>query len=418
MSKHEHFEELGALAAIGQISVEEDKELNSHLSDCPSCREAYHDYVRLLHKQLPQAAPRRWSLKEAVSRHGSGGELRERFFARARAEGINLSREGERRIRGPQAVRWNHLPWRHAAAAAGFVVVLVVGALAGRMYQIVPRSTVPDTRLTELARQNHILRSELAAVYRSIELKSADLAQLEEYKAVSAESVRKLQSELEQVRTEAARLNAALQQAQQENTGLAGANQQSEKLIADLRTKVEKLHLTDAENMASLVAQEGRIRELTQALQAESARVEQERQLTAVGQEVRKLMGARDLHIIDVHDVDGRGKSAKSFGRVFYAQGQSLIFYAFDLPTGKLTPAKYSFQAWGHREAVSQSARNLGTFQVDHHEQRRWVLKVNDPALLRDIDAVFVTAESLDYTREPNGQKLLYAYLGGLPNHP
>jgi hypothetical protein len=95
-----------------------------------------------------------------------------------------------------------------------------------------------------------------------------------------------------------------------------------------------------------------------------------------------------------------------------------LVFYAFDLPSGRLTPAKYTFQAWGQRESVSHSVRNLGTFAVDDHEQRRWVLKVNDPKLLKGIDSVFVTAEALGDAGEPRGKKLLYAYIVGEPNHP
>ena len=134
--------------------------------------------------------------------------------------------------------------------------------------------------------------------------------------------------------------------------------------------------------------------------------------------DVRQLMGARNLHIMDVHDTDGTGKSAKAFGRVFYAEGQSLIFYAFDLPGGKLTAAKYTFQAWGENEAVSHSMRKLGTFAVDDHEQRRWVLKVNDAKLLKGIDSVFVTAEISGDVGEPRGKKLLYAYVVGEPNHP
>ena len=55
---------------------------------------------------------------------------------------------------------------------------------------------------------------------------------------------------------------------------------------------------------------------------------------------------------------------------------------------------------------------------MDDHEQRRWVLKVTDPVLLRDIDSVFVTAEAFGDAKEPRGRKLLYAYIVGQPNHP
>jgi hypothetical protein len=50
--------------------------------------------------------------------------------------------------------------------------------------------------------------------------------------------------------------------------------------------------------------------------------------------------------------------------------------------------------------------------------QRRWVLKLTDPALLSEIDSAFVTLEkSDDTTKSPNGKKLLSAYLGTPANH-
>src|SRR4029077_5956241 len=183
-------------------------------------------------------------------------------------------------------------------------------------------------------------------------------------------------------------------------------------------TKNEKLHRENVDNLTARVLLEGQVRELKESVAQQAASFEQEQQLFAASKDVRQLMGARNLHIMDVHDTDGAGKAAKAFGRVFYAEGQSLVFYAFDLQSGHLTPAKYTFQAWGENESVSHSLRNLGTFTVDDHEQRRWVLKVNDAKLLGGIDSVFVTAETVSDTREPHGKKLLYAYIVGQANHP
>ncbi len=419
MSRHEHFEELGALAAIGQVTAEEDKELSAHLSECSSCREAYADYVRVLHQQLPTAEPRRWKLADGVFRLGGNGELRERFFARARAEGIDLSEQAGRLNGKPLAGAWSRFSWRYAMTAVAILLISVCFVIAGRSYRIVPRSAVPDTRLADLAAERDSFQSQLTAALQSIDSKSAELQKrMKEQNAASTATLLALQKQMEEAGREAERLNAALQSAQQEKTALASTSQQHETLIADLKSQLEKVRLADADNIAALVVQQARIKELTEALQAENEKVERERQLSAVSQDVRKLMGARNLHIIDVHDVDGGGKSAKSFGRVFYTEGDSLVFYAFDLPNGKLTNAKYYFQAWGEREATTQSPRNLGVFQVDDHEQRRWVLKVNDSQLLRGIDAVFVTAEATASTAEPRGKKLLYAYLGGQANHP
>lgn len=137
----------------------------------------------------------------------------------------------------------------------------------------------------------------------------------------------------------------------------------------------------------------------------------------AASQDVRQMMGARNLHIIDVFDADGH-ESRKSFGRVFYVEGKSLIFYAFDLTQKSSRGAKVSFQAWGQREAVKNIAKNLGVFYIDDHDQSRWVLKVDDPNKLASIDSVFVTVEAFGGADRPTGQKLLYAYLGSPANHP
>jgi uncharacterized coiled-coil protein SlyX len=175
---------------------------------------------------------------------------------------------------------------------------------------------------------------------------------------------------------------------------------------------------SDQDNVdATLVEQQMKINDLTSQLREKAALVERERQLSSVAKDVRELMGARNLHILDVFDVDGNGKSKKSFGRVFLVQGKSLIFYAFDLGD-RGNPAKVSFQAWGQLDGRETGAKNLGVFYVDDHAQQRWVLKVNDPAKLSAISSVFVTVEPLGGADRPTGKKLLYAYLGTQANHP
>jgi len=56
---------------------------------------------------------------------------------------------------------------------------------------------------------------------------------------------------------------------------------------------------------------------------------------------------------------------------------------------------------------------------VDDKVQRRWVLKVDDPRQLAEINSVFVTLEPHDGGSEkPRGHKILYAFLSGQANHP
>src|SRR5437879_9857014 len=107
--------------------------------------------------------------------------------------------------------------------------------------------------------------------------------------------------------------------------------------------------------------------------------MDRDRRLLVADRDIRDLMGARNLRIIDVFDVDGKGKTRGRFGRVFYTEGKSLIFYAFDLGDQKTSLSKASFQAWGRRESKQESAQSLGIFYVDDQKQNRWVLKFDDP---------------------------------------
>jgi hypothetical protein len=128
-------------------------------------------------------------------------------------------------------------------------------------------------------------------------------------------------------------------------------------------------------------------------------------------------MGARNLHIVDVYDSDARLKKQKSFGRIFYTEGKSLIFYAYDLDERKLANASYAFEVWGERLGEPTSVRNLGILYADDKAQKRWALKVNDPQQLAEINSVFVTLQHHD-GKNPLGQRILFAFLGGTANHP
>jgi hypothetical protein len=130
-------------------------------------------------------------------------------------------------------------------------------------------------------------------------------------------------------------------------------------------------------------------------------------------------MGARDLLIADVFDVDQNGRNRPAFGRVFYTKNKSLIFYAFDLDK-EPGLRNASFQAWGTRAGGQGSKHpvNMGVLYIDNKENRRWTLKFDDPKILEQIDAVFVTAEPNGGSDRPRGKQRLYAYLRSQANHP
>ena len=163
---------------------------------------------------------------------------------------------------------------------------------------------------------------------------------------------------------------------------------------------------------------------MTQLLKVREQALDQKEAETARGQElleydrdIRELMGARELYMADVHDVSGKG-TAKTYGRVFFTKGKSLIFYAFDLDAQPGVQNARSFQAWGRKGPDKEQARNLGIFYEDNVSKKRWVLKADDPKTLEDIDAVFVTVEPNGGSQHPSGKPLLFAYLRVNPNHP
>jgi len=196
-------------------------------------------------------------------------------------------------------------------------------------------------------------------------------------------------------------------------TQIADAN----KTLSAARIELASVRSAKDEEDAALVVQQFKLTEFSEQIKNERSSADRERQLSQTVSDARDLMGARNLHIIDVSDVDGDGKAKKSFGRVFFTEGKSLIFYAFDLGH-KGNAAKVSFQAWGQWEGQDKIAKNLGVFHVDDNAQRRWVVKVDDPEKLKNINTLFVTVEPLGGTVHPTGKKLLYAYFGLQPNHP
>jgi hypothetical protein len=184
---------------------------------------------------------------------------------------------------------------------------------------------------------------------------------------------------------------------QQELTALKAQRQQDQVHYASLEIEVTDLHqrLTDSEN---------RVKDSTQYL--------------AQDRDIRELMGARQLYIADVNDMDATGQLRRPFGRVFYTKGKSLVFYAFDLDQ-QPGVREASFQAWAHEGSDRTHPVSLGIFYVDSEANRRWALKTEDPKLLAEINSVFVTVEPKGGSQKPTGKQLLYAYLKSeVPNHP
>jgi len=272
----------------------------------------------------------------------------------------------------------------------------------------IPSVTSNQNRESEIS----ALQVQIARLKDDLRAKDQRLESLSERLNSSSENNKTLletRAELELSRND-------LQQKLRETQGLLQASIDEK---AGFQEKLNGLKNSLNDVQTSYVADEIRIRELKEQLADKAGNAERNAQLLERDRDIRDLMTARNLHIYDVFDTDAKGKTKPAFGRIFYTEGKSLIFYAYDLNETKLANTNYHYRVWGSQEAQKDKITSLGVFYSDDKTQRRWVFKCNNPKILGQIDSVFVTLEpSGSDSLKPKGQKLLDAYLGGVANHP
>ena len=405
MNTHEQYEELCALAASGQASQVELADLRSHLESCPSCRTAAYDFTQVSAQALSQLAAKRLHCQIP-----SG--MTQRFVARARSEGIEITRENV-----PKAIPPNRRTLFLGIGAVA-AVILIVGFLmigkqrssptAGDHRQLpgYPTTVAFPSVPPQIAQaQDNGLQQQLASARTEVNSMGA--------------TIRAQRTELESASKARDDLNARLTEAEQGSALAQSERSQREARIAQLEGEIERARSEKNASDTVLALQETELRELRRQVSDEAEALGQQQELAAKGSDVRDLVVARNLHIIDVHDRDGDGKSQRAFGRIFYTEGKSLIFYAYDLADPRKLDAKVSFYVWGERLGAEKPIRSLGIFHNDDVNDGRWVLTFDDPSVLAQINSVFVTVESSrKAVKEPGGRRILFAFLGDKPNHP
>ncbi len=191
------------------------------------------------------------------------------------------------------------------------------------------------------------------------------LAQLQTDEAQKEQELGKLRSALRALEERSNKLQAASSQSEAQ---LLALSQERDSLTTQLqtlnqsygmdRTELANLRLERDKTLTRTSSLEAKIAELTSANKDQERRLKDTDQYLSSDRDIRELMGARKLYIADVFDVDGSSRTKKPFGRVFYTQGKSLIFYAFDLDHEPGVVNASTFQVWGQREAPQgQQAR-------------------------------------------------------------
>jgi hypothetical protein len=407
------------------------QDLRQHLNECADCREQYREFTQFLLPQLSISSDNESSFETGYS-PVDRKRLRKEFLARAQKSGMTFSQDalrGAEKI-GPQRTSilliptsWSLSRWALAACVAA---LLFAGGYATHFAFV--RRDLASMRAaagtTSAPQSGHAGLSANAAGNPVAQLRATDEADAKTIAALQqklSETVAELEDAQRSLKVYEGGQSALQDQLNQKNAQIVSLQSQAQandQNAADLRGQVAQLQQRISDSQASMAANQLRIRDLSDQLSSQTASLDRERQMLSVGRDVRDLMGARNLHIIDVHDANGAGEDRKLFGRIFYTEGKSLIFYAFDLDEKKVQNADYSFEAWGERLGQPSSVKSLGVLYVDDKTQQRWSLKVDDPRQLAEINSVFVTLEPHAGDGKPQGKRILFAFLGGKANHP
>src|SRR5205823_5038414 len=304
MQKHEHFEELCALVPIGQLTAAEYLELGEHLKGCISCRHATEDFSLVL-DQLPVAET---DVDEKTLRSLQGDSYRERFLKRASGEGIPFSEEilhPQKRSR-PWYKPGQRASYFYAFAATAAVVVFAVA------YQISWQHHPRQSPVT--AQVNHAISAPADDGKSTLIAKlQASVGTLEDQTDQQKQVIAALQGRVKNSAINSASTKAQLAEANAELSRLQTQIADANKTLSAARIELASVRSAKDEEDAALVVQQFKLTEFSEQIKNERSSADRERQLSQTVSDARDLMDARNLHIIDVPDVDGVVKAEKSF---------------------------------------------------------------------------------------------------------
>lgn len=401
MVDHVRYEELTAMAAGGFLSAIESTELREHLAVCAECRRDLQELREVVHSGLP-LLPEFSAAFEKVNASPDEG-FRQRFLERAQGEGLRFSPSTQK----PESRSWFHLAPRLAFASAIACMVLLAVFYGPRISRRLASMMQAENDVNRLARENAAYSAQAAERDQELAVQQKEINDLRRQLGASLKTA-------ESFRRDGQEKGVRLERSTSETAQLLDELEDRDKQLSTAADEIARINQLRATDEASLEAQQIRIKEISDQIRIADATVDMERQLSAAGQDIRQLLMSRQLHVVDVRDIDENGKPSGSFARIFLTQGKSLMFFAFDLNGPRAANAKVRFQVWGEQLGKKGSVRSLGFLTVDDKTQSRWVLEVNNPSALNNVNAVFVTVSTP--TNSGNGPRELYAYLGA-PNH-
>lgn len=419
-TNHERFGELSALALVGQLSPSEYQELRRHLESCIACREEHRDFADVLGRQLPLLHQHPVLDSETGESDDIAGE-KSKVFSVER-DPVAESALGWRR---PPAIKvqkhWlvpKRVPQLVAAGCLALLVTVLLFGFGILRYELRERSLM--AALAALKAEVGVLRGRAAsnpsvnssAGGQGVNIPATRVNQRSEL------ALRALEARLNASKSELRLLKDELEKTRRQETETSVSAQFSRDALKKKTQEVEALNQERDQTLAAVQAKVQEIQALSLELSEAHESLARDRDLLAHDRDIRDLMGARNLRMIDIADVDSKGRTRKPIGRLFYTEGKSLVFYAYDLDRGAPSMKNAAFQVWGSKNPDQSSVRSLGIFYRDLQNANSWVLSFDNPRVLAEIDSVFVTIEPPGGSKKPTGAHLLETTLKTEMNHP
>jgi hypothetical protein len=435
----------------GELRARERVFLEEHLESCQECRVYFEQCRELLRSGLasiaddlettddesPNTPP--WSLDDGEKRlfEGIGTGVKDRD-----------ERVAEQTAAGPlhtnASKSWLYGRRFRAYAGVGLAIAASIVAavgLANSLYRLGVKHGLEQSRKMTVSTKSVVVTPTIPSATQGKD-DAVLLGQLHKL-AVERDAIRaglferdaqiaRLKAQIEEQRKQNEATEASFHLAEQQaeaqtlqismqRDDLAQRLEAQQAVLSDTKKKLETLEQAGTNDGLRMASLENRIQQITQLVKDKDATIDEQQRLLASDRDIRELMGARDLYFSEAYDVGVDGKKKKPSTRVFLTKGKSLVFYGYDLDKQPGLKNGSAFQAWGMLGPDRNTALNLGAMKleyIDNTANRRWVLQFDDPNVLEQINAVFITAEPNGESRLPQGKPMLVTYLREAPNHP
>jgi hypothetical protein len=404
---HGYYTELcaGAAAAVAssrELTEAEWGDLIQHLGECAECQELLRNFMQVGFTLDAQSALSRSALVSGSNIAPGLSLMRRQLRPMPSRQGTPpLEREGR-----------THSALARIALRTSIIVSLVLcfalGIVLGRRRAASLNSTGVQAGQTErrgqsvdthpsdglLPGENDDLTTQLSPDHREDSV---------------TRQLQKSRDALASAQKEDADLTSRIAELEKANSELASKQSEGKSQRDQLRIDLEALRVESEANRRAAGEAQAELLERSGEVKRIAAQLEDERKRNATLSEAQDFLESPDSHVLPIYDHDENGKVL--YGRILYTEGKKLVFYAYNLPDGRVHGAEVSFYVWGEKPGTHQPVRNLGILRADSTKAGRWKLTFEDPNVLAKIDSVFVTAQPGKTAVEPQGTRLLSARL-------